>query len=159
MQQVNSDLAALQQQWNASPTNLQLGLNLAANLLRLRQTSAAIATLDRVLAATNADAAAVLACAQAFLQINNLPKLEATLQRLTVVTPDSPEAWYDLAAIKATLGKPDESIASLKRAIELSDTRLANSVAAKNLREEAAKDARFGLVRNRPEFQAIMGSN
>jgi predicted Zn-dependent protease len=151
-------LVELQQQWNASPTNLQLGLSLAANLLQLRQTSAAIATLDRVLAATNIDSGAVLACAQAFLQMNNLPKLEQTLQRLTTVTPESPEAWYDLAAIKATLGKRDDSVTALKQSVLLSDARLEKMPSAKNLRNEAVKDARLATLRTHPDFQEIIGS-
>ncbi|MCU0770622.1 MAG: DUF2723 domain-containing protein [Verrucomicrobia bacterium] len=156
VQELNANLAALQQQWNASPTNLMLGLNLAANLVNLRQTNAAITTLDRVLAATNIDAGAVLACAQAFLQLNNFPKLEAALQKLTVVTPDSPEAWYDLGALQATLGKPDEAIQSLKRSLALSDARLEKTPTAKNLRAEAVGDLRLGSLRGRPELDSLL---
>ena len=112
--------------------------------------------LDRVLAATNIDAGAVLACAQAYLQLNNLPKLEMTLQKLTTVTPESPEAWYDLAAIKATLGKREDSVKSLKQSIRLSDARLQHTPTAKNLRAEAAKDDRFASIQSRPEFQSLV---
>ena len=156
MRQANTGLTQLQQQWNASPTNLQLGLNLAANLLQLRQTNAAISALDRVLASTNLDSGVVLACAQAFLQMNNLPKLEAALQRLTTVTPESPEAWYDLAAIKATLGKQEEAVKALKQSVQLSDVRLVTTPTAKNLRNEVVKDARMASVRSHPEFQNII---
>ncbi len=155
VQQASADLANLQREWNASPTNLQLGINLAANLLQLKQTDAAVAVLDRVLAAPNADASAVLACAQAFIQMNNLPKLEETLEKLTTVTPASPEAWYDLAAIKATLGKSGGSMKALEHSIALSDARLQQTPSARDLRQEAAKDVRLDGVRSLPEYQKL----
>jgi tetratricopeptide (TPR) repeat protein len=146
----------MQKQWNASPTNLQLGLNLAANLLRLKQTGAAVSVLDSVLSATNADAGAVLAVAQAFVDLRNIPKLESALQRLTVVSPDSPEAWYDLAAIRATTGKSAEALEALERALLLSDARLAKTPTAKNLRTEAVKDSRLARIHNHPDFQNLV---
>ena len=48
---------------------------------------------------------AVLSIAQAYATLGNAAKLEAALERLTKVMPESPEAWYDLAVLKCGLGK------------------------------------------------------
>jgi hypothetical protein len=55
-----------------------------------------------------------------------------TLVRLVTSLRDNPEAWYDLAAIQATLSKTNEAVASLSRAVQLSNQRLAQQPKAKN---------------------------
>ena len=35
--------------------------------------------------------------AQACNSLNQLPKVEKALERLTAINPDNPEAWFDLA--------------------------------------------------------------
>jgi tetratricopeptide (TPR) repeat protein len=156
MQDANAHLTKLQSEWNNSRTNLQLGLNLAGALLQFQQTAAAVQVLDQIMASTNLDSSAVVACAQGYLQMGNMTQLEAALARLTVLTPDSPEAWYDLAAIKSTLGKPQEAIAALKTAVSLSNARRAQSPSAKDLLAEARTDPRFEALKTLPEFKALV---
>jgi tetratricopeptide (TPR) repeat protein len=150
------DLSKLEQQWRASPTNLQLGLALASGLVQMQQTSAALTALDRVIAATNLDVTTVLAAAQLYLQLGNMPRLETCLEKLTVIQPESPEGWYDLAAIKAALNKPDEVMAPLTRAIELSQARRASDPNGRDLRAEARKDPRFAALQGREEFKTLV---
>ena len=47
----------------------------------------------------------MLSLAQAYAALGNAPKLEAALEKLTKVMPTSPEAWYDLAVLKARPGQ------------------------------------------------------
>jgi tetratricopeptide (TPR) repeat protein len=155
MNRVQQDLATLEQQWRVSPTNLKLGLTLASGLSRMQQTSAALAALDRVIAATNLDVNTLLGAAQMYLQMGNMPRLESCLEKLTAIQPESPEGWYDLAAIKAALNKPDEAIAPLGRAIELSKARRATDTAGRDLAAEARNDPRFAALQPREEFQKL----
>jgi cytochrome c-type biogenesis protein CcmH/NrfG len=80
------------------------------------------------------------------------------LQRLVKLMPDSPEAWYDLAGIQATLSKAQEAIGSLTRALQLSKERLARQPEAKDLAGIAVKDQRFAALRELPEFQRLLSA-
>ncbi len=155
MVRVQQDLAALEQRWRSNPTNVQLGLTLASGLMQMQQTSAALATLDRVIAATNLDVNTLLATAQMYLQMGNMARLEPCLEKLTVIQPESPEGWYDLAAIKAALNKPNEVLAPLTKAIELSTARRASDPKGRDLAAEARKDPRFAAFQAREEFQKL----
>ncbi len=70
--------------------------------------------------------------------------------------PANPEAWFDLAALKASLGKAADSLAPLKKALELSAERLKREPKARNLLEQTRKDARFNALRPTPEFQKLV---
>jgi hypothetical protein len=59
---------------------------------------------------------------------------------ISKLEPSNPEAWYDLAALKADIGKPAESLVPLKKALELSAQRLKRN----------PKDDRFTAVRHHP---------
>lgn len=82
-------------------------------------------------------------------------KLEVTLQRLVAAVPSSPEAWYDLAGVKAALGKPTEAISSLQTALQLSQQRLVIQPTSKDLRTEAVNDLRFIKLRQDVQFQKL----
>jgi tetratricopeptide (TPR) repeat protein len=157
MVRAQQDLATLDQQWRNNPTNLQLGLTLASGLRQMQQTSAALATLDRVLAATNLDVNTLLATAQMYLQMGNMARLEACLEKLTVLEPQSAEGWYDLAAIKAALNKPNEVLAPLTTALQLNAARRATDPKARDLAAEARKDPRFAAFKEREEFKKLVG--
>ena len=68
------------------------------------------------------------------------------------------EAWYDLAAVKATLNKPAEAIPALKNALETSSNRLARDPKSRDLRTELKQDPRFSALRTLPEFQKLTQS-
>ncbi|MEY2427210.1 MAG: hypothetical protein QOJ40_95, partial [Verrucomicrobiota bacterium] len=139
-----------------NPTNFQAAFNLAGAYLQMQQTNAAVAILDRILNDPHADANAVLAVAQAYVSIGNFQKLETVLERLVVVAPGSPEAWYDLAALRATLGKSAEAIEALRRALDLSAKRHAQDPKAHDLTAQAQTDGRFAGLRQLPEFQKLV---
>ena len=156
MESATDNLKEMEESVRKQPTNYQQALNLAATYLQLQQVDKANEILEGIIDSPKVPAAALLAVAQGFAQMNNYQGLEKTLQRLVQVTPDQPEAWLDLAAIKATLGKPDYESA-LARALELNAARLAKNPSAPDLRAQARRDSRFNSVRSRPEFQKLVG--
>jgi tetratricopeptide (TPR) repeat protein len=149
-------LAAMEQEVAQHPTNFQTVLNLAANYMGLGQTGRSYELLDGLLHHPQADASAVLAVAQAYSSVQDFPKLETVLERLVQLSPTQPEAWYDLAAIKAFLGKTADCLPPLRQALALSDDRLKTDAKQRDLRAEALKDARFLGVHANAEFQALI---
>jgi tetratricopeptide (TPR) repeat protein len=150
-------LAELEELAKTNPTNFQAAFNLAAAYLQSGQTNQALAIFDRVLSSSNVDANAVLVVAQVYSQIGNFAKLNAALERLVTVAPDSPEAWFDLAAMKAALGDTKNALDYLNRALTLSDHRKARDAAAQDLRASMNGDPRFNALRSLPEFQQLLG--
>jgi tetratricopeptide (TPR) repeat protein len=152
------NLAQMEKDVADHPTNFQAAFNLAATYLSLGQSNRATEILDAVLNHPNVDSSAVLAVAQAFVSMANYPKLESTLEKLVKVAPTQAEAWYDLAAMKATVGKSAEAIPALKQALALSAERLKRDPRQRDLRTEAVKDARFGTLAQSPEFRALLAA-
>ena len=101
----------------------------------------------RLVSTPGADASVLTKVAQQYAQMPNVPKLESTLERLVKMPAAGPEAWYDLAALKASLGKSSEALAALKQALELSAARLKRDPTARDLLKEAREDARFDTLR------------
>lgn len=99
----------------------------------------------------------VSAVIQLVFQTRNLPALEICLERLTLLQPSSAEAFFDLASLRSSLGKTNESLGSLKKCLELSDARLKTNSKATDLRAAAiaAKDQTFQPVSKTPEFKAL----
>jgi len=141
----------------SNPANLQAALDLAEGYRHLHKTGEAVQTLDRVVNSPNANPNMILAAASDYAALGNAPRLEAALEKLTKVMPTSPEAWYDLAVVRAGVGKTTEGIAALRQSLELSAQRLQRDPKASNLLLNARKEQRFGSLRQTPEFQKLVG--
>jgi cytochrome c-type biogenesis protein CcmH/NrfG len=83
--------------------------------------------------------------------------VEQALARLVQVSPDNPEAWFDLGGFQAVLQKNTEAIASLRKALELSAARRARDSNAADLMVHATNDPRLTALRGLPEFQKVLG--
>ena len=140
-----------------NPTNYQAVFNLASTYAGMQQGDRAIQLLDRILNDPQANASAILSLAGAYAQLNNWPKLEATLERLVKLMPAEAEPWYDLAALKAAIGKPSEALLNLGRALQINSARRATNATAKDLLAALKTDERFAGLRGDPQFQKLLG--
>ncbi len=151
-QQMNQLAASFQQ----NPANITSAFALASAYAQLRDSNAAIAVLDTLLQQSNVTADSVVQTALFARELRNVALMERALLRLTEVNPNSPEAWYDLSAMQASLNKPDEAVQNLRRALLLSDQRRKTDPNAKDLRPEVVIEERFAPLRSRPDWQAAM---
>lgn len=156
-------LQKLQTEAAANPTNFQNILALGSLYKQMQNTNRAdklfkqaIGMFDQALANPNIKPEDVTAMAQISAITGNLPELELVLERLIILKPGEPEPSYDLAALKAVLGKKSEAVADLKRALDLNTQRLHNNPSAHDLAAQAAKDSRFNSLRDDPEFQSLL---
>lgn len=146
----------LSQMLQKNPGDALIAAALAEAYRDLQQPQLALQLLDQALAGTNMDAVGASQVAQQYIALGNLPKVEATLERLSKLAPQSPETWYDLGGIKAILGKPAEALAALRQALALNAARLQQNPTAKNLLEDLPTDQRFNSLRQLPEFQSLL---
>jgi tetratricopeptide (TPR) repeat protein len=142
----------------SDPGNVQAAFNAAAGYLQVKNTNGAIDIFDRVLNTPGVNPEAVLFIAQRFAELNNYPKLESAIEKLSKLRPDQADVWYDLAGIKVYLNKPQEALPPLRKAIELSDKRRITDPKARDLRVEAQTDPKFGPLRQTPEFKQLTGA-
>jgi len=149
----------LMEKYKTNTNDIQVAFQLISIYMVLHQTNEATQMLDEVVGRTNADASTFLSAAQAYAQLFAAPKLESTLHKLTIAVPESPEAWYDLASVQASTGKPQEALKSLKQALQLNNRRLAAQPGSKDLRPIAAAETHFAQLRSNPEFQQLTRTN
>jgi len=154
-----NDLQGMEDEVRKNPNNFQVAVQLASVYAQMQQTGRAFQLLDGVISNPAVAPNAVVRAAQLCMQLGDWPKLEIALEKLTQISPESPEAWYDLAALKANLGKKAEALPDLKRALDLSAQRLQRNPQARNLSNDARQEVRFTALRGTPEFQKILPPN
>ena len=141
----------------ANPGNFAAANALAEAYRHLQKPDVAIRALDGIINHPKVTASAVVQAAQQYAALSDPTKMEAALIKLTQLAPDLPEAWYDLAALRTALGKPQEALTALRRALDLSAKRKATDPKARDLAAEALKDASFTTLRENPEFKQLTG--
>jgi tetratricopeptide (TPR) repeat protein len=152
-------VAKLETLAKAEPSNFPAELALAEGYRELQNTNAAVQALDRILASPQADATSILSAAQQYSTMMDIHRLELSLEKLVKVAPTSPEAWFDLAALKAALGQSASALENLRQALDLNAARLRQDPKARDLRVEISKDPRFGPLRQTAEFQGLLKTN
>jgi tetratricopeptide (TPR) repeat protein len=149
------ELARLQEQYLSNRNDGEAAFRLASLYLQLGRSNNAVRILDELASSPQADVNTVLSVATVFAEMGQGELLEKALSRLVALTPDNPEAWYDLASTQAVLRK-DEALRNLTQAIRLSDARRAIDSNARDLRLDAATNTAFDSLRDQSKFQDLM---
>ena len=154
--QIEANIAQLEQQLRLSPTNTPLALTLVTNHLRLQRPERALQVLEAFAAQPNLDAGGLAFAASVYEQFQKYEKMETALARLASLSPQDPEAWYNLASARATHSEPKQALEALKQALQLNKQRLAKNPAASNLWLTASADSRFDALRRSPTFKQLL---
>ncbi len=141
---------------NARPTPAQSSFAEAVRLIQNKQTNEAVQALNQILSNPNSDAQTMMGVAQAFVQLGMVTGAELAVQKLVTLTPDNPEAWYNLGGLQAAQGKTAATQA-LQKAFDLSDARLKKDSKAVDLKTHAKTDPNLEPIRKIPEFQKLVG--
>jgi len=154
-----SQLQAMEEMARTNPANVQNLLVLGASYLQMQQADRAKEIFDVALARPEITEQQAQTVAQGFAQLGDYAKLETALRKMIALSPDVPEAHYNLAALESITGRATEAIKDLKTALDLNARRLAADPKAQDLRKAVVADPRFGAVTNLPAFQEILRSN
>ncbi len=151
---LQSVVAKLQPQVQSNPGG-DTAITLAQAYRSLQKNQEAVQALETILNASNPGPTVLLLAAQEYAAMHDVGKLEIALEKLVKTAPDSPEAWYDLAALKASVNKNQDSLDALRHAFELSAKRRRTDPKAQDMIAAAKADPRFASVRNMPEFSKL----
>ena len=155
--QAFSHLEEMEKMAQTNPANVPNLVTLGATyLLSLQQTNRAVEMFDLALSRPELKDNEASAIAAYFAQMNNYQKLETALHRTVEISPDKPEARYDLAALQSILGRNDESLSNLASALALSARQLATNPGAHDLHATLQSDPRFERIKTLPEFQKLL---
>jgi thioredoxin-like negative regulator of GroEL len=154
--QMQTQLPTLEQSFRSNPSNVQVGVQLASAYLQLQRNDEAVEVLDQIVDNPAADSNVLLSIAQVYAQLQHRARLERALLRLTVMMPQNPEAWYELALVQTGQGKHAEALESLKKAMEANARRLQVNPAAADLRRDLRTNTEFGDLRTFPGFQELV---
>jgi tetratricopeptide (TPR) repeat protein len=153
--QLDAEIEQLEKNIKPDSTNFADQLGLAQKLVMAGQNDRAIKVLDDVLANPHVTVDWVMTVADAYNKLNQPPKLQTALEKLTHLVPESPEAWYDLAASHATMNQNAEAMKDLKLALELNAKRLSMNPRERDLRTNLPNDSRFTPLHQMPEYKAL----
>jgi cytochrome c-type biogenesis protein CcmH/NrfG len=146
----------LEDEVRKNPENLTAAFNLGIYHLQSQQFDQGYAVMDRIVASPKVELQMLASIIDIYKQLNNFAKVETGLMRLTQLQPSSPEAWYDLATIRTTIGKNPDGLFAVSNAIKLSDSRRAANPAAKDITSVAKSDPYLAPLRAMPEFQKLL---
>jgi len=129
---------------------------LVMDLIQSQQAQRAMQILDQIVASPQASQNEIVFAAQIYNEMNQLSKVEQALARLVKMSPNSPEAWFDLAGVQAVLNQPTQALLSLSEALKRNSQRLAQTPKAPNLYSNALTDEKLNGLRQLPDFQRMI---
>jgi tetratricopeptide (TPR) repeat protein len=135
--QYSNQILAMEKEARVHPLNYTNIFWLAGSYLQMQQTNQATELLRQTIFHPDVTIGALRSAAQYFAKTDDFTNLEIALEKLNVACPDEPETLYDLARVRAHLGKNEDAIESLQAAIGLSDQRLKTDPKALNIRDFA----------------------
>ncbi|HZL14195.1 MAG TPA: DUF2723 domain-containing protein [Verrucomicrobiae bacterium] len=161
--QFQDQLQKLQGEAAADPTNfeniLQLG-NFYSEMQDTNRTTAlfrqSLPLFNPTLADLKITANNVAAMTQIAARLGDLPEIKILLEKFVMLKPNQPEAFYDLAALDAIMGKTNDALQNLQKSVALNNSRLLTNSSARDLLPQIRQDPRFNSIRNLPEFQKLV---
>ena len=155
--QIQAEIEQLEKQLKTDPTNIQAAYKLVSDYMQIQQTPQILEVIDRLIANPNVDVNGLLFCAQISNQLGQLPRVEQSLAKLVKISPENPEAWFDLAGVLALQNKQPEAMTALSESLKRSALRRTRDTNASDLAKNAMSDARFNAMRQSPDFQKQIG--
>lgn len=152
-----SQLEGARTQMQSMPKGMdgQAIYNEVNRLIAAGQTNQALTLLDQLATHPGITSEGMLFVVRAYYTLGDSGRLEKALERYTTLAPEDVNGWYDLALLQGLLQRPT-ALETLKRAIALSDIKRLKDPKERNIREEAAKDQRFGALRENPQFKKLV---
>jgi tetratricopeptide (TPR) repeat protein len=142
----------LEDEVKKNPNDSLARLGLSENYRRLHQTASAILALEPVLRNPHPDPSGLRMAATEYNELRDYGKLEQALEKLSQVSPEAPEVWYQLATLQAGLGKGSNAIASLRRAAEITTAVRKTNQSVPDVLDVARQDPKFAMLRTNAEF-------
>lgn len=152
----NGTINKLEAAHKAEPDNFDIMLKLAYNYMQAQQFERGYAMFDTILAHPRVTLDSLAPVLEAYRQLQNIPRMEGALTRLTELSPTNPEAWYDLATVRVSLQKPTEAFAALSNAVTLSNARRVRDPKATDLAALARTDAHLAALQALPEYRKLL---
>jgi len=152
----STDVQKLEQQVRTNPTDFNAALQLAFQYFQSQQTDRAYALLDGVVSNPKVDPTTLMTIVDLYRQLNNFPKIEVVMTRMVQLQPQAAEAWYDLASLRTSLGRPAEGMVALSNALNISTARRTTNPSALDLVAKAKTEPQLAPLRALPEFQKLV---
>ena len=151
-----ASLQKLENEVKANPENFTSAINLAFLYFQSQQFDRGYAMLDTVVSNPRVTMAHLAPVIEAYKQLQNMPKMEVALLRLTQLAPQNPEAWYDLGTVRVAQGKTADAFVAISNAITLSNARRSTDAKANDLAATARNDGNLAALQALPEFQKLL---
>ena len=148
----------LDQQFTRNPTNYQAALVLANAHLTLGDFSSAYAIAAKCASRPN-DPFSLVTAAQIYNILGDFTKKEPVSRRIAELNPSSPESWFDLSLVLAQVGKTNESLSTLRRALDFNLRRLTTNSQAFDIRTQLHSNRLYAPLESLPAFQEILRTN
>jgi predicted Zn-dependent protease len=140
------------------PDMIQQAFAQVQRAIAANKTNDAQQILQQLLAYQGNNPAVLMGVADAYVHMNDMARSEQVIIKMTEITPNSSEPWYNLGVIQAHRGETAQAIASLTKSLALNHEERAKNPSMVNLREHLFEDPTFSELRQRPEFQAAFGT-
>jgi tetratricopeptide (TPR) repeat protein len=154
--EANRKLQQLEQELRTNPSNYTAAFELASIYMGSQQPANAERVLDGVLDVPGVNQGVAMSVFRAYYDMKRWDKVETTLEKMTNIMPNEPVVWFDLAGMKASSGKNEESLRLLAQALSLNTARRAVNPQEQDLTSQARTDTRFNALRQTPEFQKLI---
>ncbi|MDB6057444.1 MAG: hypothetical protein JWO95_1288 [Verrucomicrobiales bacterium] len=122
------------------------------NFIQARQTNEAARMLESLTTQYQSDGTVLMSVAAAYVQMGDLAGSERVMKKMVSIAPESAETWYNLASLQAAQRKTNDSLETLKKAMQVNS----KNPASQDLRNYNKTDHNFDALRGLPEFQNAM---